>query len=181
MPKMKEFETEVLIIGSGAAGLRSAIAARETGVNVLLVSKMPLGRNNCTEFAAGGFFFAGRDVSIEEHFERTIQAGKHVNDSNLVRILCNESPQDVKNLTTYGVRLDFDRSHGATTAPYSPPLHGGAELTRSLVTHALQLGIKTQEWVMILSVLKNSDNQVIGALGYHSKIGKLIHYQTKAF
>ena len=179
MPELNVIDTDVLIIGSGAAGLRAAIAANEVGVNVLLVSKMPLGRNNCTEFSAAEFFFANSGVSKEEHFERTIETGRHLNDLKLARILCEEAPQEVHHLTEYGVRADF-HPHGASTASYSPPLRRGFELTHSLVQYVKKLGIKTHEWIMILELLKNQNNQFCGALGLQAKSGELIYYRAKA-
>ncbi len=179
MPELCVIDTDVLIIGSGAAGLRAAIAAHEIGVNALLVSKMPLGRNNCTEFSAGEFFFANSGISKEEHFERTIDTGRHLNDPKLVRILCNEAPHEVHRLTEFGVRTDF-HPHGASTASYSPPLRRGFELTHSLVLYVKKLGIKTHTWVMILELLKNEANQFCGAIGLHAKSGRLIFYRAKA-
>ncbi|MFQ6126617.1 MAG: FAD-binding protein [Candidatus Heimdallarchaeota archaeon] len=179
MPELSVIDTDVLIIGSGAAGLRAAIAAHEVGVNVLLVSKMPLGRNNCTEFSAGEFFFANSGISKEEHFERTIEAGRHLNDPNLARILCDEAPHEVRRLTDFGVRADF-HPHGASTASYSPPLRRGFGLTHSLVQHVGKLGIKTQAWVMIVELVKNQVNQFCGALGLQVKSGKLIYYRAKS-
>ena len=46
-------QTDVLIIGSGGAGLRAAIAAREKGVSVTLVSKSIIGLGNNTALAVG--------------------------------------------------------------------------------------------------------------------------------
>lgn len=179
MPELRVVETDVLVIGSGAAGLRAAIAAHEVGVDVILVSKMPLGRNNCTEFAGGGFFFANNGVSKEEHFDRTISTGKRINDPALVRVLCEEAPQEVHRLPDFGVKIDF-RHTGATTAPYSPSHLGGASLTRPMVEYIQAQDIQTQDWVMILEVLKTQDDQVSGAIGLDVKNGELIHYRTKA-
>jgi len=179
MPELRVIDTDVLVIGSGAAGLRAAIAAHEVGVNVILVSKMPLGRNNCTEFAGGGFYFANNGVSKEEHFDRTMSTGKRLNDPALVRVLCEEAPQEVHRLPEFGVKIDF-RPTGATTAPYSPSHLGGASLSRPMVDYIQAQGIQTHDWVMILEVLKTQDDRISGAIGLEVKSGELIQYRAKA-
>ncbi len=183
MHQLNQFDCDVLIIGSGAAGLRAAIAAREMGVDVLLVSKMPLGRNNCTDFSAGGFYFANSGLLKEDYFERIFETGRRLNDPKLVQALCDEASQEVHRLTEFGVKI-YARPYGATTLPDSPAWNrimlGGSELTKPLVQFVKRLGIKTQAWVMILELLKNHANQVSGAVGLQVKNGELIHYRAKA-
>ena len=45
---MEILKTDVLIIGGGGAGMRAALAAKEKGAEVLLVSKTPIGKSTCT-------------------------------------------------------------------------------------------------------------------------------------
>ena len=52
---MNHLSTDLLIIGSGGAGLRAAIEARRQGVNVLLISKSKTGFASCTASAMGAF------------------------------------------------------------------------------------------------------------------------------
>ena len=66
---MKSTETDVLIIGSGAAGLRAAIEARKNKVQVSLVSKTPIGMGSCTTYSGAGFTAAIEDFSLQDHFK----------------------------------------------------------------------------------------------------------------
>jgi len=52
---MDLIEADVLIIGGGGAGLRAALAAREEGARVALVSKTPIGKSTCTQLSGGAF------------------------------------------------------------------------------------------------------------------------------
>ena len=69
---MKQLSTDVLIIGSGGAGLRTAIEARRQGVNVLLVSKDKLGLANCAALAGGVFRALQGEKGIAEHFQEIL-------------------------------------------------------------------------------------------------------------
>ncbi|MFC1493213.1 FAD-binding protein, partial [candidate division KSB1 bacterium] len=55
--------TDVLIIGGGGAGFRAAIEARESGVDVLLISKGPVGRCGATPMAGADYTLDGRSLS----------------------------------------------------------------------------------------------------------------------
>ena len=68
---MTHLSTDVLIIGSGGAGLRAAIEARRYGVSVLLITKGTAGFDCCTAAAMGSFRVSWEDKDIEEHFCET--------------------------------------------------------------------------------------------------------------
>ena len=65
-------QSDILIIGTGGAGLRAAIEAHENGAKVIIVSKAPAGHNNCTIVAGSGYLAAVGGMSVDEHRERTL-------------------------------------------------------------------------------------------------------------
>ena len=69
------FTSDILIIGTGGAGLRAAVEAHEKGAHVLLVSKAPAGYNNCTIVAGSGYLAAVGGMTPGEHRERTLGVG----------------------------------------------------------------------------------------------------------
>ena len=88
--------SNVLIIGSGAAGWRAAIAATEAGVEVRILAKRPR-MDAHTVLASGGINAAlgTRDPqdSPEQHVADTMREGYFLGDPRMVEILARESPQ----------------------------------------------------------------------------------------
>lgn len=111
---MIEKEVDVLVIGTGGAGLRAAVAAHEKGAKTLLVSKTLAGKAGCTVMAEGGYNAAIRTFdpkdSPQSHFEDTINSGAGLSNPELVRILVDEAPERVQDLERYGAL--FSRGRG---------------------------------------------------------------------
>ncbi len=101
--------TDVLVLGSGVAGITAALQAVSAG-SVLIATKGGVEDSN-TYDAQGGVAVALRgDDSPEEHFADTVEAGLGICDDEAVRILTEEAPQRIHDLMTLGV--EFDRSDG---------------------------------------------------------------------
>src|SRR5947209_19011190 len=87
---VERIHTDVLIIGSGGAGLRAAIAATEAGVKVLVVAKEEL-KDAHTGWAMGGINVAIKAPATPEiHFQDTINCGWYINNYKLSRIFAEE-------------------------------------------------------------------------------------------
>ncbi len=96
---------DYLIIGSGIAGLRAAVALQTRG-RVLLLTKSDPGAGS-TGFAQGGIAAAvGPDDSPDLHFADTIAAGDGLCDPAAVRVLVDEGPRFVGELETWGAVFD---------------------------------------------------------------------------
>ncbi|NWF57241.1 MAG: FAD-binding protein [Syntrophaceae bacterium] len=173
---MEIIKTDVLIIGGGGAGIRAALAAREKGAEVLLVSKTPPGKSTCTYLSAGAFSLAAGGVSEEAHFKNTFQAGKGINDLELVKILVEEAPKRVRELEGFGLKGVWrkGRFHCLGKAP-----SWGAPLTEALANAARGRGIAEKPWVVIFDLLRDEE-QVVGALGYEFRKGIPIAFLAKA-
>ncbi|MDJ0757297.1 MAG: FAD-binding protein [Ardenticatenaceae bacterium] len=104
--------SNVLVIGSGAAGLRTAIAAREKGVDVVIVGKR-LRRDAHTVLAAGGINASLGTVdpqdSWQQHFVDTVQDGYFLNHPHMVEEMVRQAPRAIADLVDYGV--PFARKH----------------------------------------------------------------------
>lgn len=81
----------MLVIGAGGAGLVSALAAAEAGARVQVVCQSPLGQGSSTAVSGGGFMMSTPQFPVEDHIRMTLEAGRHLNDPALVRILCEEA------------------------------------------------------------------------------------------
>ena len=103
-------ETDVVIVGSGIAGLSTALQiARQSHLRVLVVTKDVLAAGS-TRWAQGGIAAAlGAGDSPEQHFVDTIAAGDGLCDPAAVRVLVREGPSAVQDLTAIGARFDRAR------------------------------------------------------------------------
>ena len=97
--------SNVLVIGTGAAGLRAAIAAYEAGTEVAVVGTRPR-KDAHTVLAAGGINAAlgTRDPedSWQQHFADTLKEGYNLSDPRVVEIMAEEAPQAVGELAEWG-------------------------------------------------------------------------------
>ena len=121
-----------VIIGSGIAGLNTALLAREHG-SVLIITKGRIDDCN-TLYAQGGIAAAiGQGDSPVLHMRDTLAAGAGLCDPEAVRVLTQEGPQRVANLIRWGV--PFDTSEGQISlgreGAHSMPriLHAGGDAT----------------------------------------------------
>jgi L-aspartate oxidase len=100
-------KVDVAVIGAGAAGLYAALVAAERGARVQLVSRSPLPQS-ASYWAQGGLAAAlAPDDTPELHLEDTLRAGRAATRESVARIVCEEAPARVRELTERGV--DFDR------------------------------------------------------------------------
>ena len=83
---LQKLDTEVLILGSGGAGLLAAIHAYDGNPadRVTVASKGLVGKSGCTRMVQGGYnVVLSEGDSIEAHFRDTIEGGKWINDQDL--------------------------------------------------------------------------------------------------
>lgn len=102
---MEELSTDVLIIGSGLAGIISALEAERSGVRVLICSKFTIGMGTNTSLSNGAFTAITSNFSKEEHFNETIRSGRGLNNSKLVKILVDKGFDAIEILRQYGIPL----------------------------------------------------------------------------
>jgi L-aspartate oxidase len=100
--------TQVTVVGAGAAGLYTALTAAREGARVTLVSATPLAESS-SWWAQGGLAAAlSAPDSPELHLRDTIVAGRGAVRESAARVLCEEAPDAVRDLTRLGVRFDAD-------------------------------------------------------------------------
>jgi L-aspartate oxidase len=132
-------QTEVAVVGAGAAGLYTALCAARAGVPVMLISAGPLAGAS-SYWAQGGLAAAlADDDSPDRHLADTIAAGRGSVRESAARVLCDEAPAAVQDLTDLGVTFDADRTgrlalgleggHGARRIVHA----GGAATGRRII------------------------------------------------
>jgi L-aspartate oxidase len=167
-------ETDVVIVGSGIAGLTTALdIARHSALRVMVVTKDVLAAGS-TRWAQGGIAAAlGTEDSPEDHFGDTVVAGAGICDDAAVRVLVREGPAAVRELAQIGARFDRTRA-GALSLTREGGHHRdriahaggdatGAEIERALVTRVLDAtGVEVLEHALVLDLLRDPHGAVAG-------------------
>jgi L-aspartate oxidase len=100
---------DVLIIGSGIAGLSAAITASEQGLDVIVATKNSIEESN-TFYAQGGIVSRGIDDSPEILIEDIMQAGDGISNIETVKLVAYEGPVLVEDFLIKKVNVPFTRS-----------------------------------------------------------------------
>ncbi len=139
---------DYIIVGSGIAGLYTALLAKGQGT-VLIITKGSIDDCN-TKHAQGGIAAAiSKNDSPELHFKDTIAAGDGLCDEEAVRILVNEAPDRITDLVNFGVPFDTIDGEIALTmeAAHSIPriLHAGGDATGEHIEVTLSKQVRSSK------------------------------------
>ncbi len=146
---MERISCDVLIIGSGAAGLRASISAREAGLDVCVISKGLPGKATCTILSAGVFAGVTAPDQTENHIQNTLQAGRGINQKELVDLLVGEGPARLKELMDWGINGEFHK--GYLFSKGRAPVWG-QEIVNCLLTKAKGLGVRFMGGLAVASL-----------------------------
>jgi len=133
---------DVIVVGSGVAGLTTALHARSAGLSVLLVTKAQVNEGS-TRWAQGGIAAAlAEDDSPEEHLHDTLIAGVGLCDDEAVRILVTQGPDAVRGLIALGAHFDTDPTGAISLTREGGHLrdriaHAGGDATGAEISRAL--------------------------------------------
>lgn len=172
---MDTFSCDVLVLGSGGAGLRAAISSREAGLEVCLVSKGPIGKSTCTWLSAGVMAGSTGAGSSNVHLERTVRAGRGANQRELVNILVEDAPLRLEELKQWGILAEFKK--GYLFSRGRPPVQG-AEIVRCLITKNQELGTRFMDNFLVTDLVMT--NGVGGVRGYQQSTGEWTLIAAKA-
>jgi len=113
MVQIDRYDTDILIIGSGGAGLFAALHAQQTapeGTKITLAVKGLIGKCGCTRMVQGGYNVAlGGGDTIERHFMDTIQGGKWLPNQDMAWKLCTLAVERITELENE-IGCFFDRN-----------------------------------------------------------------------
>ncbi len=178
--------TDTLVIGSGVAGLRAALAAAEHG-EVILVAKDDLEKTN-TAWAQGGIAAVlSSDDCAEDHVADTCVAGAGLCELETVRALVAEGPREVERLVELGMRFDRDATgaldltleggHGRRRIVHTDGDATGRELSRTLLAACrADARIRLFDKCFALDLVTGGaagfgEDRVLGAITHHPKYG----------
>lgn len=165
--------TDVVVIGSGVAGLTTALQIRSHDLSVILITKAQVNEGS-TKWAQGGIAAAlGPGDSPEQHERDTLVAGAGLCDLPAVKVLVSEGPEAVRKLIARGAV--FDKSETGEIALTREGghlrnriLHAGGDATGAEVSRALLAavsqdpGIEVIEHALVLDALKSESGRICG-------------------
>lgn len=171
---MDHFTCDVLVLGSGAAGLRAAISAREAGLDVLVLSKAAPGKSTCTGLS-GGVLGGAHSSGESGHLERTLRAGRGINQQDLAKILCAEAPARLDELMRWGIKAEVH--NGFLFAKGRPPVMG-EEIVNCLIRKNTELGTRFMGNLIAAGMVL--ENGAAGLIGFARQSGEPIAFSCKA-
>lgn len=143
--------TDVVIIGTGAAGLYCALHMPEN-INVLMITKDAFDQSD-SFLAQGGMCMLRDEEDYEGYFEDTMRAGHYENDAKSVEVMIRSSQDVAKELIAYGV--DFNRENGELAFTREgghgrPRILFHEDVTGKEITGTLYENAKTRKNITIL-------------------------------
>src|SRR4026209_1987154 len=191
MPDYETFTHDVLVIGTGGAGLRAAIEASAAGVSVGMVSKCLLGKAH-TVMAEGGIAAALANVDDRDnwqvHFADTMGGGQYVSNWRMAELHAKEAPDRVRELEAWGAVFDrtadgriLQRNFGGHRYPRLAHVgdRTGLEMIRTLQDHGIHQGIDVHMECTVVTLLKDGD-RIAGAFGYERERGRFKLFRARA-
>jgi succinate dehydrogenase / fumarate reductase, flavoprotein subunit len=185
-------DTDVLVIGAGAAGMYAAIEAARRGAKVLLADRSLIGRGGATVMAQMTVACALGEETPDDwqhHYDDTIKAGRGLCDEALAQLLCEEAPECIRELDHWGV--GWARKDGHITATMAPGhdrprcvyvdfINTGPAASKTLRTAMARNPAIRKAGDLCIVDLVVSDGEVAGAVAYHLGSGAPVVIAAKA-
>ena len=182
----RALEGDVVVVGSGVAGLTAALRCAAAGLRTVVVTKARLD-DGSTRWAQGGVAAAlGEGDSPAQHLADTLAAGAGLCDEEAVRTLVTEGPAAVRRLITTGavfdtvpgsdrIALTREGGHRRRRIAHAGGDATGAEISRALVTAVRKAAaeqtaggplVRTLEHALVLDLLVDADGRAAGVTLY---------------
>ncbi|MBI3113559.1 MAG: FAD-binding protein [Rhodospirillales bacterium] len=191
---MNRLDTDVLILGSGGAGLFAALHAKAGGPDlaVTVAVKGLLGKCGCTRMVQGGYNVAlAPGDSVERHFMDTIEGGKWLNDQELAWILVTVARERVRELENE-LGCFFDRNPDGTIhqkafagQTFDRTVHKGdltgIEIINRLAEQVWARGIGRLEDHRAVALIKTRDGAAVaGVVMIDMRTGEFLFVRARA-
>ncbi len=191
---MREHSTDILILGSGGAGLFAALHAHKAApsLSITVAVKGLLGKCGCTRMVQGGYNVAlAKEDSIERHFMDTIEGGKWLPDQELAWQLVTLAIERIKELENE-LGCFFDRNPDGTVhqkafagQTFDRTVHKGdltgIEIINRLAEQVWARNINRLEEFRTVELIKDKSNSAIaGALFIDMRTGEYALVRAKA-
>jgi fumarate reductase flavoprotein subunit len=190
---MKRLKTDILILGSGGAGLFAALHARRAApeLRVTIAVKGLLGKCGCTRMVQGGYNVAlAAGDSVERHFMDTIEGGKWLPDQDLAWTLVTKAIERIHELENE-LGCFFDRNPDGTVhqkafagQTFDRTVHKGdltgIEIINRLAEQAWVCGAERLEEHRAIDFVQAEDGALAGVAMIDMRTGELVFVQARA-
>ena len=191
---MRRLETDILILGSGGAGLFAALHAHQVdpGLSITIAVKGLLGKCGCTRMVQGGYNVAlAAGDSVERHFMDTIEGGKWLPDQELAWTLVTKAIERIRELENE-LGCFFDRNSDGTIhqkafagQTFDRTVHKGdltgIEIINRLSEQVWARGIARLEEYRAVDLIKTPDGSALsGVLMIDIRTGEFVFVKAKA-
>lgn len=180
-------DADVVVVGSGVAGLTTALRCAAAGLATVVVTKARLD-DGSTRWAQGGVAAAlGEGDTPEQHLDDTLVAGAGLCDEAAVRTLVTEGPDAVRRLIGTGAQFDTaddgtialgrEGGHHRRRIAHAGGDATGAEISRALVEAVREAALHTVENALVLDLLTDAEGRTAGVTlhvmgeGQHDGVG----------
>jgi succinate dehydrogenase/fumarate reductase flavoprotein subunit len=187
-----QIDTDVLVIGSGAAGMYAAIEAARSDCRVFLIDRSLIGRGGATVMAQMTVAVALGEETPDHwshHYQDTLTAGRGLCSEPLSRLLCEHGPDCIRQMDEWGVgwarkggriAQAFAPGHDRPRCVYVDFLNTGPAVSKTLrgVTYRTK-GIRRASDLCVIDLVKTHD-EVAGAVAWHVDSGAPVIVRAKA-
>lgn len=180
-------DADVVVVGSGVAGLTTALRCAAAGLATVVVTKARLD-DGSTRWAQGGVAAAlGEGDTPDQHLDDTLVAGAGLCDEAAVRTLVTEGPDAVRRLIGTGAQFDTaddgtialgrEGGHHRRRIAHAGGDATGAEISRALVEAVREAALHTVENALVLDLLTDAEGRTAGVTlhvmgeGQHDGVG----------
>ncbi|ODS97111.1 MAG: fumarate reductase [Lautropia sp. SCN 69-89] len=191
---MRSLQTDILILGSGGAGLFAALHAHQANpaLSITVAVKGLLGKSGCTRMVQGGYNVAlAEGDSIERHFMDTIEGSKWLSDQDLAWTLVTGAVERIHELENE-LGCFFDRNPDGTVhqkafagQTFDRTVHKGdltgIEIINRLAEQVWSRGIGRLEEHRAIELVRTADGSALaGVLMIDMRTGDFVFVQAKA-
>ena len=189
---MELIETDILIVGAGAAGMYASISAAESNARVILCDKSLISRGGATVMAQ---MTVAAVIGHQEadhwthHLQDTIKSGQELCNENLSYLLCKNAPEKILQMRDWKtdwandntrIRQVLAPGHGVKRCCYVDFLNTGPAVARTLRGQVAKLkNINRVSGLTIIDLIIEG-NQVTGAIGLNTETGTCVSISAKA-
>ena len=175
---------DVLVIGSGGAGMYAAIEAARLGRSVILLDRSLIGRGGATVMAQMTVAVALEEGGLDHpdhHYADTLAAGRGLCDPAMARLLCEEGPARIREMDAWGVgwareggvlKRAFAPGHDRARCVYVDFLNTGPAVSKTLRAQLNRVPEIRRVGDLLVTALALRGGECVGATALHLASGE---------